>query len=58
MKAEQVLAKLNELRKDLDEDPGDLEWFTLHHSFCFISYKMSEFQAYLDEVVGPEHEIE
>jgi hypothetical protein len=30
---------------------ADLEWFTLHHAFCFISYKMGEFQKYLDEVV-------
>jgi hypothetical protein len=50
MKAETVLAKLNELRKDLPEDPDDLEWFTLHHAFCFISYKMGDFQKYLDEV--------
>jgi len=50
MKAEKVLAKLNEMRKDLDEDPDDLEWFTLHHVFCFVSYKMGEFQKYLDEV--------
>jgi len=49
MKAETMLAELNRLRKDLDEDPGDLEWLTLHHAFCFISYKMGDFQAYLDE---------
>jgi len=50
MKAETLLAELNRLRKDLDEDPEDLEWLTLHHAFCFISYKMNEFQKYLDEV--------
>lgn len=55
MKAETVLAKLNELRKDLEEDPEDLEWFALHHAFCFISYKMGEFQKYLDEV-APDQE--
>ena len=49
IKAEALLAEMNRLRKDLDEDPSDLEWLTLHHAFCFISYKMSEFQAYLDE---------
>ncbi len=49
IKAEVLLAELNRLRKDLDEDPSDLEWLTLHHAFCFISYKMGEFQAYLDE---------
>ena len=49
MKAETMLAELNQLRKDLDEDPTDIEWLTLHHAFCFISYKMGEFQKYLDD---------
>lgn len=49
IKAELLLAELNRLRKDLDDDPSDLEWSTLHHAFCFISYKMGEFQKYLDE---------
>ncbi|MDX9912202.1 MAG: hypothetical protein RBS39_10255 [Phycisphaerales bacterium] len=48
MKAETMLAELNRLRKDLDEDKGDIEWLTLHHVFCFVSYKMGEFQKYLD----------
>lgn len=52
IKAEALLAELNRLRKDLDEDPSDLEWLTLHHAFCFISYKMGDFQAYLDEQAG------
>ena len=51
IKAEKVLAELNRLRNDLDKDPADPEWFTLHHVFCFVSYKMGEFQAYLDEAV-------
>lgn len=49
MKAEAMLAELNRLRQDLDEDGGDIEWLTLHHAFCFISYKTGDFQAYLDE---------
>ncbi|MBY0112844.1 MAG: hypothetical protein K2Y21_08485 [Phycisphaerales bacterium] len=49
MKAETLLAELNRLRKDLDEDKSDLEWLTLHHAFCFISYKMGEFQKYVEE---------
>ncbi len=49
MKAETLLAELNRLRKDLKEDPTDIEWLTLHHAFCFISYKMGEFQKYVDE---------
>lgn len=53
MKAERLLAELNRLRTDLDKDPSDLEWFTLHHVFCFVSYKTGEFQQYLDEVIKP-----
>jgi hypothetical protein len=49
MKAETLLAELNRLRKDLDEDPSDIEWVTLHHVFCFVSYKMGDFQKYIDE---------
>ena len=57
MKAETLLAELNRLRADLDKDPSDLEWFTLHHVFCFFSYKMNDFQAYLDEVIKPDDEL-
>lgn len=49
MKAEAILAELNRARKDLGEDPSDIEWLALHHAFCFLSYKMSDFQKYLDE---------
>ncbi len=51
MKAETLLAKLNELRKDASGDKEDLEYLALHHAFCFLSYKMAEFQGYLDEAV-------
>lgn len=51
MKAETLLAKLNELRKDASGDEEDLEYLTLHHAFCFISYKMSEFQEYLNQTL-------
>jgi hypothetical protein len=53
IKAEKVLAELNRLRTDLSKDPADLEWFTLHHVFCFVSYKMGDFQKYLNETVKP-----
>lgn len=53
MKAETLLAELNRLRADIDEDPTDLEWFTLHHVFCFVSYNMGQFQEYLDESIKP-----
>jgi hypothetical protein len=49
MKAETMLAELNRLRKDLKEDPTDIEWLTLHHAFIFISYNTGEFQKYLEE---------
>lgn len=49
MKAETMLAELNRLRKDLDADPTDIEWLALQHAFIFISYKMGEFQKYLDD---------
>lgn len=50
MKAEPLLAKLNELRHEAEDNKADIEYLTLHHAFCFISYKMGEFQKYLDEV--------
>ncbi|MHC4976902.1 MAG: hypothetical protein ACYTF7_09905 [Planctomycetota bacterium] len=49
MKAETILAELNRIRQDIDKDPSDLEWVTLHHVFCFVSYKLGELQSYLDE---------
>ncbi len=49
MKAEVLLAELNRLRQDLDEDMTDIEWITLYHVFCFISYKLGDFQKYVDE---------
>jgi len=49
MRAEVLLSELNRLRKDLKEDPSDLEWTTLHHVFCFVSYKMGDFQKYVND---------
>ena len=50
MKAEKLLAKLNELRHDAEDDKESMEYLALHHAFCFLSYKMGEFQKYLNEV--------
>jgi hypothetical protein len=58
MKAERLLAELNRLRQDVPKDPTDLEWFTVHHVFCFVSYNMAAFQKYLDEAVKPGEEPE
>jgi len=44
-----MIAELNRLRQDLDKDPADIEWLTLHHVFCFVSYQTGAFQKYLDE---------
>jgi hypothetical protein len=52
MKAEPILAKLNELRHEAEDDKTDIEYLALHHAFCFVSYKSSEFQQYLDEVTA------
>ena len=57
MKSEKLLAELNRIRADLDKDPSDIEWFTLHHVFCFISYQQGPFQKYLDEVINPGDEV-
>ena len=51
MKAETLLARLYELRKDAEGDPTDPEWLALHHAFCFISYRIGDFQKYLDETI-------
>lgn len=49
MKAETLLAELDRLRKDVPKDDADLEYLTLHHVFCFLSYKMTEFRAYVEQ---------
>lgn len=49
MKAETLLAELDRLRKDVPRDDTDVEYLTLHHVFCFLSYKMTEFRAYIEE---------
>ncbi len=48
MKAETLLAEFDRLRKDTTKDETDLEHLTLHHVFCFLSYKMTEFRAYVE----------
>ncbi len=48
MKTETLLAELDRLRRDVPKDPTDVEYLTLHHVFCFVSYKMTEFRAYVE----------
>lgn len=52
IKAERLLAELDRLRKDVPEDKSSLEWATLHHVFCFISYKMGDFRKYVEEAAA------
>ena len=49
--AEQLLAKLYELRKDYqdDDEPENEHYQALHHAFLFISYNMEAFKKYLQE---------
>jgi len=49
MKVEPFLAELNRLRQDVPNDPTDIEYLTLQHVFKFVSYKMGDFQKYLNE---------
>ncbi|MGB0766696.1 MAG: hypothetical protein ACPGYV_03185 [Phycisphaeraceae bacterium] len=49
MKPEPLLAELNRMRKDLGEDPTDIEWLTLQHAFIFISYQHKAFEQYVAE---------
>ena len=53
MTAEQLLSKLNELRKDYeDEDnPDNAEFLALHHAFLFLSYNMEAFKKYVQEML-------
>jgi len=52
MTADQLLAKLYELRKDYqdDDDNDDPNYQALHHAFLFISYNLEAFRKYLAEV--------
>jgi len=54
--AEQILSRLNELRKDYqDEDNTDDEHYqALHHAFLFISYQMEAFKRYVQEAAARE----
>ena len=45
--AEQLLDKINKLRKDYEDDPEDETYQALHHAFMFISYNMGAFKEYV-----------
>ena len=45
--AEQLLDKINKLRKDYDDDPEDETYQALQHSFLFMSYQIALLKEYL-----------
>lgn len=51
---EKILARLNDLRKDYqdEDDPENEQFLALHHAFLFISYNMDAFKKYVAEVQG------
>ena len=47
--AEQLLDKINKLRKDYADDPEDETYQALHHAFLFMSYEVGKLKQYLAE---------
>jgi hypothetical protein len=49
LSVEQILSRLNELRKDFqdDIDPENEHYLALHHAFLFLSYNMEAFKKYV-----------
>ena len=52
MKAEPVLAKLNELRKGA-EGEGGVEEEALYHAFCYVSYEAGPFGEFVERGKAP-----
>jgi hypothetical protein len=50
--ADQLLAKLYELRKDYADDPEDVTFQALNHAFLFISYNHAKFKEYVTEAAA------
>lgn len=51
---EQILSRLNELRKDYQDDEEDEHYQTLHHVFLFVSYNIDAFKRYVAEAAERE----
>jgi hypothetical protein len=51
---EQLLSRINELRKDYADDPEDETYQALHHAFLFMSYQMGALKRYLEEAARKE----
>ena len=56
LSAEQLLDKINKLRKDYDDDPEDPTYQALHHAFLFMSYQIGMLKEYLKNAAGREDE--
>ena len=56
LSVEQILSKLNELRKEYhdEDDPDNEEYLALHHAFLFLSYQMEAFKKYVAEAARRE----
>jgi hypothetical protein len=52
--AEQLLDKINKLRKDYADDPEDETFQALHHALLFMSYKVGLLKEYLAEAAQVE----
>jgi hypothetical protein len=53
---EEILVKLGELRKEYQDDEEDPTYQALHHAYLFISYKITDFKAYVAEAKRLEEE--
>jgi hypothetical protein len=56
IKAETLLAQLREQYKEWEDDKDSIEFKALYHAFCFVSYKVGDFQKYLNEVTKKDEE--
>jgi hypothetical protein len=56
LSAEQLLDKINKLRKDYDDDPEDPTYLALHHAFLFMSYQIGMLKEYLKNAAQGEDE--
>jgi hypothetical protein len=53
---EEILVQLGALRKEYQDDPEDPTYLALHHAYLFISYKINDFRAYVEEAKRLEEE--
>ena len=49
MTPEQIMARLNQMRKEYDDDKESEEYQVLTHALLFISYNLALFKQYLQE---------